>query len=212
MQNNSHSGFGVRDAEAGKMPGPHSASISIPRIPHSACLLFRIPFPHFDPVFLTVNGRRVEVALPPGARLLELLRDHCHLPGTKLSCGHGECGACTVILNGELAYSCLVLAAACEGADVTTVEGLAPPDEVSPLQRAFIAHDAVQCGFCTGGQLVAATVLLAEHPDPSDDDIREAMSGNLCRCGTYPKIAAAIRAVARGEFAGTEPAAAADAR
>lgn len=145
---------------------------------------------------LTVNGREVDVSPTGGTRLLDVLRDELHLTGTKLTCGHGECGACTVLLDGELAYSCITLAEACEGASVTTVEGLAKPGELSALQKAFIAHDAAQCGFCTPGQLVAAHALLSRVGVPTDDEIREGMSGNLCRCGTYPKIAAAIRSAA----------------
>ena len=155
---------------------------------------------------LTVNGRSHEVSPEPGERLLSLLNDRLHLPGTKFGCGHGECGACTVLLNGRLAYSCIVLAEACDGASVTTVEGLAATGELGPLQRAFVAHDAAQCGYCTPGQLVAATHLLERNAAPTENEIRAAMSGNLCRCGTYPKIVSAIRAVAQGQFgAATRP-------
>lgn len=157
---------------------------------------------------LTLNGHPRDVAVEPGERLLGLLH-RLNLTGAKFGCGQGECGACTVLVNGRLSYSCLALAEACEGLDVITIEGLATSgpasgaaSNLSPLQRAFIAHDAAQCGYCTPGQLIAATHLLGRNPSPSDDQIREAMSGNLCRCGTYPKIAAAIRAVANGEFAG----------
>ena len=150
---------------------------------------------------LNVNGRAHDVAAAAAASLLEVLRDRLALTGTKVACARGECGVCSVLLDGELAYSCLTLAHACEGAAVTTVEGLAAPGALSPLQCAFIALDAAQCGFCTPGQLVAAHALLEQRPHPSDDEIREAMSGNLCRCGTYPKILAAIRAVADGKFA-----------
>jgi xanthine dehydrogenase YagT iron-sulfur-binding subunit len=152
----------------------------------------------------TVNGRSHDINPPVTATLLEALREQISLTGTKLVCDRGECGACTVLLDGELVYSCLTLAVACEGTEVTTVEGLATPGHppvLSSLQRAFIAHDAAQCGFCTPGQLVAAHALLARNKHPSDDDIRASMSGNLCRCGTYPKIASAIRAVANGQFA-----------
>jgi xanthine dehydrogenase YagT iron-sulfur-binding subunit len=150
---------------------------------------------------LTVNGRVNDLDPAPALTLLELLRDRLSLTGTKLVCDRGECGACTVQLDGEIVYSCLTLAAACDGASVVTVEGLATGGaELAPLQRAFIAKDAAQCGFCTPGQLIAAHTLLARNAHPTDDEILAAMSGNLCRCGTYPKILAAIRAVADGEF------------
>ncbi len=161
-------------------------------------------------MLLTVNGRSVNVTPAPGERLLTLLHERLHLTGAKFGCGQGECGACTVLVNGRLTYACLALAEACEGAEVTTVEGLAAGagrDGLSALQRAFIAYDAAQCGYCTPGQLVAATHLLAHNPSPTEDDVRTGMSGNLCRCGTYPKIMAAIQAVARGEF-GAPPGAA----
>ena len=149
---------------------------------------------------LTVNGITHEVEVAGHETLLSVLRDRLSLTGTKLSCGRGECGACTVILADETrshtVYSCLTLAAACEGASVTTIEGLGA-GALHPLQQAFIAHDAVQCGFCTPGQLLAAAALLAESPSPSEREIRAALSGNLCRCGTYPKIVTAIQDVAR---------------
>lgn len=157
---------------------------------------------------ITVNGRPHELGVAPASTLLELLRDQLALTGTKLVCDRGECGACTVVLNGAIVYSCLTLAAGCDDATVTTVEGLAAAGTqradqgtLAPLQKAFIAYDAAQCGFCTPGQLIAAHALLAQTPSPSDDQILEAMSGNLCRCGTYPNIRTAIRAVASGEFA-----------
>lgn len=149
---------------------------------------------------LTVNGRSHEVAATSGERLLTTLHESLHLTGTKFGCGHGECGACTVLLNGKLAYSCIVLTEACEGATVSTVEGLADGETLSALQRAFIAHDAAQCGYCTPGQLIAAAHLLGRNANPTEADIVQAMSGNLCRCGTYPKITTAILAVARGDF------------
>ena len=150
---------------------------------------------------LTVNGRLHEVSATAGERLLTTLHESLHLSGTKFGCGHGECGACTVLLNGKLAYSCIVLTEACAGATVSTVEGLASGETLSALQRAFIAHDAAQCGYCTPGQLIAATHLLGKNGNPTEAEVVEAMSGNLCRCGTYPKITSAVLAVARGEFA-----------
>jgi aerobic-type carbon monoxide dehydrogenase small subunit (CoxS/CutS family) len=153
---------------------------------------------------ITVNGTAHELELAGHETLLSVLRDRLNLTGTKLSCGRGECGACTVLFASPGAtrhpvYSCLTLAAACEGASVTTVEGLRADESgnLHPLQSAFIAEDAVQCGFCTPGQLLAATALLEQNPAPSETDIGVAMSGNLCRCGTYPKIVRAIQAVAR---------------
>ena len=141
---------------------------------------------------LTINTRERDIVPGPDESLLVTLRDRLFLTGAKQGCDRGECGACTVLLNGEPVYSCLTLTVACDGDHVTTVEGLARGDDLDPLQAAFIAHDAVQCGFCTPGQLMAATALLARNPAPDDAAIVEAMSGNLCRCGTYPKIAQAI--------------------
>ena len=145
---------------------------------------------------LVVNGRRQEVTPSPIESLAETLRDRLHLSGTKVSCGRGECGSCTVLLNGRAVYSCLTITNACEGLNVTTIEGLAAPGALHPMQRAFIDHDAVQCGFCTPGQVLAAVALLAETPLPDESQIQRAMSGNLCRCGTYPRILAAIQSVA----------------
>lgn len=145
---------------------------------------------------LIVNGSPREVDAARSPTLLAALRDQLGLTGPKLSCDHGECGACTVRLDGDLVYACLTLTAACEHAQVQTVEGLANGNALHPLQQAFITHDATQCGFCTPGQLMAATALLERTPHPTDDEIRAAMSGNLCRCGTYPKIIAAVRAAA----------------
>jgi len=143
---------------------------------------------------LIVNGRERDVSPEPVEALADTLRARLHLTGTKVSCARGECGSCTVLLNGRAVYSCLTITNACEGAAVTTIEGLGAPNELHPVQRAFIDHDAVQCGFCTPGQVMAAVALLTAIPVPDESDIRRAMSGNLCRCGTYPRIAQAIRA------------------
>jgi xanthine dehydrogenase YagT iron-sulfur-binding subunit len=150
---------------------------------------------------ITVNGTTHELDVAGHETLLAVLRDRLSLGGTKLSCGRGECGACTILIKDGSAtrrpvYSCLTLAAACERAEVTTIEGLAG-QALHPLQQAFIVRDAVQCGFCTPGQILAAAALLEENASPSEADIRRAMSGNLCRCGTYPKIVLAIQDAAR---------------
>ena len=145
---------------------------------------------------LSVNHRPYDVDAPPHESLLVLLRERLHLTGAKLVCGRGECGACTVLVDGVPAYACLVLAAACEGSEVTTIEGIGSADALHPLQRAFVAEDAVQCGYCTPGQILAAVALLAREPRPDEAAIRRGMSGNLCRCGTYPKIVRAVQRAA----------------
>jgi len=148
---------------------------------------------------LIVNGASHEVAAPDHERLLTTLRERLHLTGTKLVCGRGECGACTVLIDGAPAYSCLTLAAACAGREITTIEGLAHDGTLHPVQQAFIDHDALQCGFCTPGQILAAVALLDRRPHPTEDEVRRGMSGNLCRCGAYPKIVRAVLAAAEGE-------------
>ncbi|HEY6825886.1 MAG TPA: (2Fe-2S)-binding protein [Gemmatimonadaceae bacterium] len=147
---------------------------------------------------LIVNGASHEISAPDHERLLTTLRERLHLSGTKLVCGRGECGACTVLLDGAPAYSCLTLTAACDGRDVSTIEGLARDGLLHPVQQAFIDHDALQCGFCTPGQILAAVALLERQPNPNEEDVRRGMSGNLCRCGTYPKIVRAVLAAAEG--------------
>ena len=152
-------------------------------------------------MLLTVNGRTRQIAVAPDATLLAVLRDQLHLTGAKPACERGECGACTVLVNGpdgtpEPIYSCLALAYAHEGDEITTIEGISNGSEPHPVQAAFREHDAAQCGFCTPGQVLAAVALLASDSNPSDDAIVRAMSGNLCRCGTYPKIMQAIRTAA----------------
>ena len=142
---------------------------------------------------LRINGTEQDVPAAPHERLAGVLRGRLGLTGTKVACARGECGACTVLIDGELAYACLTLAGACDGAEITTVEGLAQGGALHPLQQAFVEHDALQCGMCTPGQLMAAAALLAADPAPTDEAIARWMSGNLCRCGAYPKIAAAVR-------------------
>ena len=147
-------------------------------------------------VRLRVNEREQRLQLDSRVTLLDALRDHLGLTGTKKGCDQGACGACTVLLDGKRVLSCLALAAQCDGRAVTTIEGLAPDGELHPIQAAFIRHDAFQCGYCTAGQIMSAVALLHEGRADSDAEIREFMSGNLCRCGAYPNIVAAIRDVA----------------
>ncbi|QQO12773.1 (2Fe-2S)-binding protein [Bradyrhizobium diazoefficiens] len=149
--------------------------------------------PERIPVNLIVNGNRRTLDLAPWTTLLDALRDHLDLTGTKKGCDHGQCGACTVLVDGRRVNSCLTLAVMKDGAEVTTIEGLGRDGALHPLQQAFIDHDAFQCGYCTPGQICSAAGLLAEGHAKSTDDIRELMSGNLCRCGGYPNIVAAIQ-------------------
>lgn len=144
-----------------------------------------------------VNGAAYDVTTPAHETLLSTLRDRLQLTGTKLVCGRGECGACTVLIDGTAVYSCLTLTVACESRAITTIEGLGRDDALHPVQSAFIEHDAAQCGFCTPGQILAAVALLRTNPSPSEDDVRHGMSGNLCRCGTYPKIVRAVMAASK---------------
>jgi xanthine dehydrogenase YagT iron-sulfur-binding subunit len=147
-------------------------------------------------VTLSVNGFDHELQLDTRVTLLDALRDTVGLTGTKKGCDQGACGACTVLLDGKRVLSCLTLAAQCDRRQVTTIEGLSQDGELHPVQKAFIRHDAFQCGYCTSGQILSAVSLLAEARAGSDEEIREFMSGNLCRCGAYPNIVAAIRDVA----------------
>jgi xanthine dehydrogenase YagT iron-sulfur-binding subunit len=147
-------------------------------------------------VSLRVNGLAQRLQVDARVTLLDALRDRLGLTGTKKGCDQGACGACTVLVDGKRVLSCLTLAAQCEGREVLTIEGLSRDGAHHPLQEAFIRHDAFQCGYCTPGQIVSAVALLAEGRTGSDEDIREFMSGNLCRCGAYPNIVAAIREVA----------------
>lgn len=143
-----------------------------------------------------VNGRSQDLRVDSDVTLLDALRDRLSLFGTKKGCDQGACGSCTVLLDGRSVLSCLVLAAQCDGREVTTIEGLASEGQLSALQKAFLRHDAFQCGACTPGQLMAATALIQDGRAGSDEEVRENMSGNLCRCGAYPNIVTAIRDVA----------------
>jgi carbon-monoxide dehydrogenase small subunit len=144
-----------------------------------------------------VNGTVRRAGVEPRLTLADFLRERCHLTGTHLGCEHGVCGACTVLLDGDAVRSCLVFAVQADGAEVTTIEGIAGPDgELSPVQAAFRDHHGLQCGFCTPGFVLSSTALLRDNPRPTDDEIRDGLSGNLCRCTGYQGILAAVRALA----------------
>jgi xanthine dehydrogenase YagT iron-sulfur-binding subunit len=144
------------------------------------------------PVTFQINGEKRHFEVEAWTSLLDLLREHCHLTGTKKGCDHGQCGACTAIVDGQRINTCLALAVVRDGASITTIEGLAEGDRLHPVQQAFIDHDAFQCGYCTPGQICSAVAMLAEGHVKCADDIREQMSGNLCRCGAYTNIVAAM--------------------
>jgi len=180
-------------AAVGATQVPVAASASQPAAP-------AVPAAPPQPVRLNINGRDYNLSLEPRVTLLDALREHIGLAGTKKGCDRGQCGACTVLVDGRRINACLTLAIMHEGQRITTIEGLAQGDKLSPMQQAFLEHDAFQCGYCTPGQVCSATALLeevrADGAGFTDDEIRERMSGNICRCGAYPNIVAAIREVA----------------
>jgi xanthine dehydrogenase YagT iron-sulfur-binding subunit len=157
-----------------------------------------VPDNNYVTAKLTINGKDYSSAIDPRTTLLDFLREHVALTGTKKGCDHGQCGACTVHVNGRRVNSCLTLAAALEGDQVTTIEGIGQPDNLHPMQAAFVEHDGYQCGYCTSGQIMSAVALLKEPIGPGDAEVREAMSGNICRCGAYKNILAAIQQVRQG--------------
>ena len=148
-------------------------------------------------ISLQVNGKRHRLKVEPRWSLLDVLREKLGLTGPKLGCGRGECGACTVLIDGQPRYACLTLAVEAEGKAITTIEGVMKGEELGPVQQAFLAHDAMQCGYCTPGQIMAAEGLLRANPNPSLEEIRQGMSGNLCRCGSYAHIFKAVEEAAR---------------
>ncbi len=155
---------------------------------------------HYDKrlnVTLKVNGQERAVSIDPRMTLLDCLREVLHLTGTKKGCDHGQCGACTIHVGGRRVNSCLALAAAHDGDEIVTIEGLGTPANLHPMQQSFLDNDAYQCGYCTSGQIMSAVALLREPVGASDDDVREFMSGNICRCGAYPNIVKAIQQVRR---------------
>jgi xanthine dehydrogenase YagT iron-sulfur-binding subunit len=150
---------------------------------------------YFVKAKLIINGKEYASSIDPRTTLLDFLREHVDLTGTKKGCDHGQCGACTVHVNGRRINSCLSLAATHEGDKITTIEGLGQPDNLHPMQAAFLTHDGYQCGYCTSGQIMSGVALLNEPCGPADADVRELMSGNICRCGAYKNIVAAIQQV-----------------
>ena len=154
------------------------------------------------PVTLRVNGKKHDLRIDPRTSLLDCLREHLHLTGSKKGCDHGQCGACTVHINGRRQLSCLSFAALHEGDEITTIEGIGQPEKLHPMQAAFVTCDAYQCGYCTFGQIMSAVALLKEPCGPEDAEVKEFMSGNICRCGAYPNIVAAIQRVRQGAKAG----------
>jgi xanthine dehydrogenase YagT iron-sulfur-binding subunit len=147
------------------------------------------------PVTLTVNGKKHDLRIDPRTTLLDCLREHLHLTGSKKGCDHGQCGACTVHINGRRVNSCLSFAAMHDGEEITTIEGIGQPENLHAVQAAFVANDAYQCGYCTSGQIMSAVALLKEPCGADDAEVKEFMSGNICRCGAYPNIVAAIQSV-----------------
>jgi xanthine dehydrogenase YagT iron-sulfur-binding subunit len=157
------------------------------------------PAPGVVEVAFKVNGERQKLSIDPRVTLLDALRERLQLTGTKKGCDRGQCGACTVHVDDRRVLSCLTLAATLQGKEVTTIEGIADGDDLHPVQRAFIDHDGFQCGFCTSGQIMSAVKVVEEREVRTDDQIREAMSGNICRCGAYPNILDAIKQAKGGE-------------
>jgi xanthine dehydrogenase YagT iron-sulfur-binding subunit len=149
------------------------------------------------PVTLRVNGKSHVLRLDPRTTLLDCLRENLNLPGTKKGCDHGQCGACTVHVNGQRVNSCLSFAVMHSADEITTIEGIGQPDHLHPMQAAFVEHDGYQCGYCTSGQIMSAVAMVGEPVGPSDEDVKQAMYGNICRCGAYPNIIAAVQAVRR---------------
>ena len=153
-------------------------------------------------IMLSINGRKIEASVEMRMTLAEFLRDQLGLTGTKVGCNRGECGSCTVLLDGIPVYSCSVLVVEVSGKEILTIEGLTANGRLHPLQEAFIEHDALQCGYCTPGMIMSLKALLDQKPHPTEDEIRRAIDGNLCRCGCYPNIISAALAASRDRYIG----------
>ncbi len=186
------SGFTRRDLVRGAVAGVVASRVG-GKAPAASS---RTLGPHAVPIQLIVNGRARPLTVEPRVVLADALRERLGLTGTKIVCGRGACGACTVLVDGDPACSCLLLAAEVQGKKITTIEGLAADNRLAPIQEAFVAADALQCGFCTPGMVLSCKALLEKNPKPSRDEIRHAVSGNLCRCGTYPHVFEAVERVA----------------
>jgi xanthine dehydrogenase YagT iron-sulfur-binding subunit len=181
-----------RNSHAGRSVDPATVSVTAARTPVSKS---ETKEAGKLPLTFRVNGKEVTISIDPRTSLLDCLRETLRLTGTKKGCDHGQCGACTVHVNGRRVNSCLSFALMHEGAEITTIEGLGQPGNLHPMQAAFVEHDGYQCGYCTSGQIMSAVALLQEACGPSDAEVRELMSGNICRCGAYSNILAAIQQV-----------------
>lgn len=183
-------------ATAATAIAPLASSVAMAETTQNAADSLQAP-PGTMPITLRINGQTHNVRIDPRATLLDTLRETLNLTGTKKGCDHGQCGACTVHVNGRRVNSCLALAGMQRNAEITTIEGLGTPDHLHPMQEAFVEHDGYQCGYCTSGQIMSATAMVKEPWGKTDADVKEAMSGNICRCGAYPNIVAAVQAVRR---------------
>jgi len=195
MAGNGKERKGVSRREFLKVAGTSAAITELltgHKVEASAEKVVRIPRAQTVTVTLRVNGKVYKLQLEPRITLLDALRNHLNLTGTKKVCDRGECGACTVLMDGKPVYSCMMLAVDAEGHDIVTIEGLAKDGKLHPVQEAFVEHDALQCGFCTPGFIMAAVGLLNQNKAPSPEDVKKALAGNICRCGVYPRILAAV--------------------